>query len=184
MFEFSEEVATALAERGWLRDGRLRRAEIATEIARWLENGHVATTVEEEEEVAATIDEIAVGILGTTDEAMHELVSPLTGPRGMVQTVGLSDGLVIASIRVSRMTQVGDVPARPRKFSARFLSSDPAVLRGTIIEQAQNRVSSAVVGIDTLLSLVGERVPALAEDRARVLSALAGTATQLALPSE
>ena len=179
-YEFSEGVASALAERGWLVDGRLKRADIARGVAEWLQDGHVAESVDDVQDVAATVDEIALGLLGTTDAYMHDVMAALTGPRGEVQYAGLSDGLVLASVRVSREVVVEGIPPRPRKFSARLLSADPEVLQGTIIFQQASRYTSALDGTNDLLGTIGKRVPELAADRARVLTEIAEKATRLA----
>jgi hypothetical protein len=181
-YEFSDGVASALAERGWMVDGRLKRVDIARAIGDWLESeGHIATSVDDEKVVASTIDEIALGLIGTTDGLFHEIIAGLSGPRGLVQD-SLADGLVLASTRVTRKVVVEGIPPRERSFSARLLSSNAEVLRATIVEQQKNRVASSIAGTANLLETVGKRVPELAGERARVLTEVAAGASQLALP--
>lgn len=170
-----------LEARGYVRpDGRLRRSDIAADIATFLLGAHVADDVDSVAERVATLDEICVGLFGESHPELRSLVVQLSSvaPAGAVQR-SLENGHVLCATSVYRI--VGQVDGQvTRRFSGRFLSEDPDVVKRYSLAPLISMAERAMVRIRSRAELVARRVPAL-QNEVQLTLDLAGGRARAAL---
>jgi hypothetical protein len=174
---FSEAALDAAARVGLLTDER--RVDRPATVARIIEflNHQPATSEDEVEGAARTIEEITSDVFKSDDEELRSLVAQLcsTSPEGAVQHRLNGGGKMLCSKRVERMLQdpVRGITIR-RTFAGRFVSGATEVVLQHLVELYTDRLTRSTARADQLLKLAVHRIPALqpAVDQRRLQATL------------
>lgn len=168
----------ALQLKGYLyASGRIRRTDIARDLATLLRARYVIDTIADVDTNVGILDELATSLFGTSSPGLRTLVAQLTsiGPGSPVQRA-LENGYVLCATPVQRVVGQVDGQAIMRRFSGRFLSDAPDVVTQYALEPIIPMVEQAMVRARARAELVERRVPALAAQVRGTLQRAAGNA--------